>query len=106
MKEVKPRAVRRKKMPLPELREIRLDQIDTPRRPVRRFLGDIASLADSMQEYGLQQPISVREAEGRFHLTSGLRRFNAAQLLGWKTIPAFVRNVGADEAYVVDLVEN
>src|SRR5690242_13867935 len=91
---------------LAELREIALDQIDTSRRPVRRFLGDIAALADSMQEYGLQQPISVREVNGRFHLTSGLRRFNAAQLLKWSTIPAFVRNVDADQAYVVDLVEN
>src|ERR1051325_3711793 len=81
---------RRHRMPLAELREIRLDQIDTPRRPVRRFLGDIASLADSMQEYGLQQPISVREVGRRFHLTSGLRRFNAAKVLSWKTIPAFV----------------
>src|ERR1051326_2244333 len=93
-------------LPLAELREIPLDQIDTSRRPVRRFLGDIAALADSMQEYGLQQPISVREVNGRFHLTSGLRRFTAAQLLGWKTIPAFVRNVDADQAYLVDLVEN
>lgn len=89
-----------------ELCEIPLEQIDTPRTPVRRFLGDIAALADSMQEYGLQQPISVRDAKGRFHLTSGLRRFHAAKLLGWATIPAFVRNVGADQAYLVDLVEN
>jgi ParB/RepB/Spo0J family partition protein len=43
---------------------------------------------------------------GRFHLTSGLRRFNAAQLLNWSTIPAFVRNVDGDQAYLVDLVEN
>jgi ParB family transcriptional regulator, chromosome partitioning protein len=98
--------VRGKSGPLAELREIPLEQIDTPRTPVRRFLGDIASLADSMQEYGLQQPISVREAKGRFHLTSGLRRYHAAKLLGWKTIPAFVHNVGADHAYLVDLVEN
>jgi ParB/RepB/Spo0J family partition protein len=89
-----------------ELREIPLDQVDISRRPVRRFLGDIAALADSMQEYGLQQPISVRQVNGRFQLTSGLRRFNAAQLLKWSTIPAFVRNVDADQAYLVDLVEN
>jgi ParB/RepB/Spo0J family partition protein len=59
-----------------------------------------------MQEYGLQQPISVRETDDGYHLTSGLRRFSAAQMLGWKTIQAFVRNVTADQAYVVDLVEN
>jgi ParB family chromosome partitioning protein len=89
-----------------ELREVALPLIDLPRRPARRFLGDIASLADSMQEYGLQQPITVRQVGDRFQLTSGLRRLSAAQMLGWKAIAAFVRNVSADQAYLVDLVEN
>jgi len=91
---------------LPELRLIPLEQIDTPRRPIRRLLGDVASLAESMQQYGLQQPVSLRTAGERFVLTSGLRRFTAAQRLGWTSIPAFVRDITADEAYVVDLVEN
>ena len=86
--------------------EIPIDRIDLPRQPVRRFLGDIAALADSMQEYGLQQPISVREAGDRFQLTSGLRRVSAARLLRWTTIPAFVRSLSQDDAYLVDLVEN
>src|SRR3712207_961261 len=89
---------------LPELRLIPLEQIDTPRRPIRRLLGDVASLAESMQQYGLQQPVSLRTAGERFVLTSGLRRFTAAQRLGWTSIPAFVRDITADEAYVVDLV--
>jgi ParB family transcriptional regulator, chromosome partitioning protein len=89
-----------------ELREVRLDEIDLPRRPVRRFLGDIADLADSMQDFGLQQPITVRAEANRFILTSGLRRVTAARLIGWTTITAFVRNVSADQAYVLDLIEN
>jgi ParB-like chromosome segregation protein Spo0J len=35
-----------------------------------------------------------------------LRRFTAARKLGWTSIGAFVRSVNADDAYVVDLVEN
>src|ERR1051326_1313900 len=89
-----------------QLLRIPLAKIELPKRLPRRFLGDIASLAESMQEYGLQQPISVRETGGKYQLTSGLRRFSAAQMLGWQAIPAFVRNVSADDAYVVDLVEN
>jgi ParB/RepB/Spo0J family partition protein len=91
---------------LVELREIRIDLIETPRRPVRRFLGDVAALAESMQDFGLQQPISVRVDGNRYFLTSGLRRLTAARLLQWQTITAFVRNVNADEAYVLDLIEN
>jgi ParB/RepB/Spo0J family partition protein len=88
------------------LRHISVDRIDVPPRPARRFLGDIAALAESMQDYGLQQPISVRAEKQRFVLTSGLRRLSAARTLHWTTIPAFVRTVSADHAYLLDLIEN
>jgi ParB family chromosome partitioning protein len=88
------------------LRQVRVASIDIPSRPARRFLGDIAALGESMQDYGLQQPISVRADRNRFILTSGLRRLEAARLLGWKNIPAFVRTVDADHAYLLDLIEN
>jgi ParB family chromosome partitioning protein len=92
--------------PAPELRWIPLDVIDLPSRPARRFLDNIDSLAQSMQDYGLQQPISVRANAERYTLTSGLRRLTAAQTLGWTTILAFVRSVSVDDAYLVDLIEN
>jgi ParB/RepB/Spo0J family partition protein len=92
--------------PTPELRHIPLGAIRTPRRPARRYLGDIAALAQSMHQYGLQQPISVRVEGDRFVLTSGMRRLEAAHTLGWSTILAFVRPVSADDAYLLDLIEN
>jgi ParB/RepB/Spo0J family partition protein len=69
-------------------------------------MGDIEALAASMRDYGLQQPISVRAVGERFALTSGMRRLTAARLLRWTTITAFVRSVNADEAYLLDLIEN
>jgi ParB family transcriptional regulator, chromosome partitioning protein len=89
-----------------DVHQVPLERIETPGRPARRFLGDIAALAESMQDFGLQQPISVRVDGDHFILTSGLRRLAAARLLRWSTIPAFVRNVSADQAYVLDLIEN
>src|ERR1700737_2461689 len=89
-----------------ELRQISVDKVDLPRRPARRFMGDIAALAESMQDYGLQQPISVRADGDRFILTSGMRRIAAARVLRWETITAFVRSVNADDAYLLDLIEN
>jgi ParB family chromosome partitioning protein len=88
------------------LTQIPVDRIDVPGRPARRVLGDIAALAESMQDYGLQQPISVRAVGDRFALTSGMRRLAAANLLRWTTITAFVRTISADEAYLLDLIEN
>jgi ParB/RepB/Spo0J family partition protein len=89
-----------------ELREVMVDQIRQSDSPVRRQMGDLAALAESMQDYGLQQPIAVRLEGNQLVLTSGLRRVAAARLLGWTTIPAFVRSVGSDEAYLLDLIEN
>src|SRR3984893_6764340 len=88
------------------LQRISVDRIDLPPRPARRFLGDIAALAESMQDYGLQQPISVRAEGERFVVTSGMRRLAAARILRWETITAFVRSVNADDAYLLDLIEN
>ncbi len=88
------------------LTQIPIERIDVPGRPTRRQLGDIAALAESMQDYGLQQPISVRTVGDRYALTSGLRRLTAARTLQWSTITAFVRSVNADEAYLLDLIEN
>jgi ParB family chromosome partitioning protein len=88
------------------LTQIPIDRIDVPGRPTRRQLGDIAALAESMLDYGLQQPISVRTVGERYALTSGLRRLTAAKTLRWTTITAFVRSVTADEAYLLDLIEN
>src|SRR5690348_12539083 len=70
-----------------DLREVRLDEVHVPGHPARRFLGDINSLAASMDEYGLQQPISVRLDGDKYILTSGLRRLTAARTLGWTSIP-------------------
>jgi ParB/RepB/Spo0J family partition protein len=89
-----------------ELREVAIAQIDESLHPVRRDLGDLVALAESMQDYGLQQPIVVRAQGERLQLTCGLRRLAAARLLGWATIPAFVRAVDADQAYLLDLIEN
>jgi ParB family chromosome partitioning protein len=88
------------------LTQIPIDRIDVPGRPTRRQLGDIDALAESMRDYGLQQPISVRAVGDRYALTSGLRRLTAARTLQWSAITAFVRSVNADEAYLLDLIEN
>lgn len=55
----------------------------------RRDLGDVESLAASIREVGLLNPITVT-AEGR--LIAGQRRMEACRLLGWDAIP--VRVVG------------
>jgi len=85
-----------------------LDQIEeNPFQPRRDFSdSEIASLAASLQEHDLLQPVLVRRVGQRYQLISGERRLRAARHAGWKTIPARVRQ--ADDRLVAELaiVEN
>ena len=80
---------------------------DNPFQP-RRVFGEseIASLAESLKEHDILQPILVRIVDGRYQLISGERRLRAAIKANWQTIPARLRE--ADDRLVSELaiVEN
>ena len=61
----------------------------------------------SVREFGLLQPIVVREAgEGRYELIMGERRLRASRAAGLETVPAIVRDT-TDDALLRDaLLEN
>ncbi len=80
---------------------------DNPFQPRRVFSeSEIASLAESLKEHDILQPILVRIVDGRYQLISGERRLRAAIKANWQTIPARVRE--ADDRLVSELaiVEN
>jgi ParB family chromosome partitioning protein len=78
----------------PRYEEVPLDRIRrNPRNPRTVFDEDaMAELAHSIREFGLLQPIVVREVTGDgFELVMGERRWQAAQRAGLSTIAAIVR---------------
>jgi len=78
-----------------------------PFQPRREFgESEIASLAESLREHEMLQPVLVRRVGERFQLISGERRLRAAIRAGWQKIPARVRE--ADDQLVAELaiVEN
>ena len=91
-----------------ELLHLRVDEIsENPFQPRRDFSdSEIASLAESLKEHDLLQPVLVRRVNGRYQLISGERRLRAATRAGWKTIPARLRE--ADDRLVAELaiIEN
>lgn len=66
----------------------------------------IKELSQSIQQYGILQPITVRKADDVYELIMGERRFRAAQLINLKRIPAIVLDVGNEDSAVVALIEN
>jgi len=64
-------------------------------------------LAQSISKMGLINPPSLREgSDGTYEVVAGQRRVLACQLLGWVTVPAYVRDWSDDTALGASLVEN
>ena len=66
----------------------------------------LASLADSIREVGVLQPVLVRETADGYEIIAGERRWRAARRVGLQTVPAIVR--GADDISSLQqaLIEN
>jgi ParB/RepB/Spo0J family partition protein len=71
-------------------------------------VGNIETLAQSIDQHGLIQPIAVKEdkeKKGHYRIIAGRRRFEAVKSLKWKNIEATVYDDKADEAAIA-LAEN
>jgi ParB family transcriptional regulator, chromosome partitioning protein len=67
----------------------------------------LAELEHSIREFGLLQPIVVREiASGSYELVMGERRWRAAQRAGLTRLPAIIRRTGDDAMLRDALLEN
>ncbi len=92
-----------------EVRTVPIKSITpNPNQPRREF--DKAALQDlaiSIMEYGLMQPITVRQT-GPFdyELIAGERRLTACKNLGMTYIPAIVMRVSETDSAILALVEN
>ena len=80
-----------------------------PFQPRTEFnVEDLVELQESLRASGLLQPITVRRRPGRdgFELIAGERRLRAAAKLGWKEIPAIIREIDDKTLLTLALVEN
>lgn len=84
-----------------------MDVEPNPGQPRKHFDPEkLQSLADSIREHGVVQPILVRKEAHRYLIVAGERRWRASKLAGMKTIPAIVREFSAREIMEIALIEN
>ena len=78
-----------------------------PGQPRKIFKDEgIEELAGSIKEYGVLQPILLRDDGKEYTIIAGERRFKAAQLAGLKKIPAIIKTMENKEVALIALVEN
>jgi ParB family chromosome partitioning protein len=92
-----------------DLREIPVELVKpNPRQPRRHFdEPGLVALAESLRERGVLQPVLVRPVPGgTYELIAGERRWRAAQLAGFDSVPALVREQDDAESLELALIEN
>ena len=68
--------------------------LPNPAQPRKDFdQAALESLAQSIKENGLLQPVTVRRENGGYTLIAGERRLRACKLAGLKEIPAIVHRL-------------
>lgn len=77
----------------------------------REDMGDLKTLAESISEKGVIQPITVRALpDGRFRLLAGGRRWAASGMVQLKKVPALIRTRRVDDEEIdsleIELLEN
>lgn len=66
----------------------------------------LAELTASIEASGLLQPVVVRPRNGTYELIAGERRWRAVQRLGWRTVPAVVKDADDQTLLTLALIEN
>ena len=66
----------------------------------------LEGLSQSIEKYGLLNPIVLRKNGIRYEIIAGERRFRASKLLGFKEIEAIIKNVDKKDIDILSIVEN
>ena len=76
-------------------------------QPRKRFPQEsLKELSESIAQYGVLNPLTVRKRNGKYELIAGERRLRASKLAGLKEVPCIVIDANMEEASLLALVEN
>ncbi|MCI8777208.1 MAG: ParB/RepB/Spo0J family partition protein [Oscillospiraceae bacterium] len=87
---------------------VRLSEIEPNRDQPRKVFNEesITSLAESIKEHGMLQPILVRPFGSGYQIIAGERRWRAARMLGLSEVPVQIREMNDQQAMQIALIEN
>lgn len=81
--------------------------VPNPNQPRKIFNEDsIIKLADSINQYGIIQPLTVRKVGEYYELVAGERRLRAAKELGLSTVPCIITSINEAKSAEISIIEN
>ena len=76
-------------------------------QPRQEFGKDsLDDLKDSIEQYGIIQPIVVRKKDDKYEIIAGERRWRAAKAASLKEVPCIIKEVDDKQAIKLALIEN
>ena len=92
----------------PVEQKMKLTMIEPNRSQPRKQFDEesLRELAASIKEYGVLQPLLVKEKEGHYEIIAGERRWRAAKLAGLTEVPVLIREYDKQKTMEVALIEN
>ena len=93
----------------PNYSEISIENIEVnPDQPRKRFEEkELSELAETIKSVGLIEPVILRRLrKDKYQLIAGERRFRAAQMVGFKKIPAILKRVDDLQSLEIEIIEN
>jgi ParB family chromosome partitioning protein len=90
------------------VKQVSLNELrPNPYQPRKKFEDtSIKELSQSIKEYGVIQPLIVRQSIRGYEIVAGERRFRAAKEVGLETVPVVVRELTDDQMMEIALIEN
>ena len=83
------------------------DLAPNPTQPRKSFDDEaIQELSDSIRQYGILNPLTVRLRCGEYELVAGERRLRAAKLAGLREVPCILVDASMEDSALIALVEN
>ena len=76
-------------------------------QPRKKFEEDgLLELADSIKQFGILQPLLVRQRNDYYEIIAGERRWRAAKIAGIKEVPVIIKKYSEQEIIEIGLIEN
>ena len=90
------------------IQEVDINKVEPDKNQPRKNFDedDLESLADSIKQYGVIDPLLVQDKGDYYEIVGGERRWRASKKAGLKKVPGIVREFTDEEKVLIALIEN
>lgn len=88
--------------------KLAIDSLVPNKYQPRKYFDDASlnELANSIKNYGIINPILVRQKDNKYEIIAGERRFRAAKMCGLQEVPVIIKDANEQQMAELALIEN